>query len=125
MSSIKFAKLVKNNVSYVANITKEEWLRKDLSTCIITRDPECRLNTGEVKDLSIPYFCGQEPDCRIVGSKWALERAMENVKNYYSVVGIIEEFSKTLTMLQQKLPFFFGGVLDLYFNVLHGKKVFF
>ena len=76
---------------------------------------------GEVKDLSIPYFCGQDPQCRVVGNKWAMEMAMENVDKYYSVVGVIEEFSKTLKVLQQKLPFYFGGVLDLYFNVLHGK----
>ena len=55
------------------------------------------------------------------GDKWAMERAMENVRKNYSVVGVIEDFHKTLRVLEEEIPLFFGGVADLYFNVLHGK----
>ena len=102
-------------------MSKEVWRKKDLSTCILTNDPECSLNPGETKDLSIPYFCGQDSRCQVIGDKWAMERARENVRRYYSVVGVIEDFHKTLRVLEDKIPFFFGGVIDLYFNVLHGK----
>ena len=112
---------MKKNVSYVANMTKEVWRKKDLSTCILTNDPECSLNPGETKDLSIPYFCGQDSRCQVIGDKWAMERAMENVRKNYSVVGVIEDFHKTLRVVEEKIPLFFGGVADLYFNVLHGK----
>ena len=95
---------------------------KDLSTCILTKDPECRLDPGETKDLSIPYFCGQDPRCQVLGDKWAMERAKENVRTFYTVVGVMEDFDKTLAVLENKLPDFFGGVIDLYFNILHGKK---
>ena len=51
-----------------------------MSTCILTKDPECSLNLGETKDLSIPYICGQDSGCQVIGDKWAMERAMENVR---------------------------------------------
>ena len=123
LSSIIFPQLVKRNVSYVQNITKEEWRKKDLSACILTKDPECSLNPGEMKDLSIPYFCGQNSQCQVLGDKWALEMAMENVKKFYSVVGVIEDFPKTLRVLESTIPEFFEGVMDLYFNILQGKNV--
>jgi hypothetical protein len=122
LSSLIFSQLVKKKVSYVENITKEEWRRKDLSTCILTKDPECSLNPGETKDLAIPYFCGQDTRCQVLGNTWAVERAMENVRKLYSVVGVIEDFDKTLTVLEERFPDFFGGVIDLYFNILHGKN---
>ena len=37
------------------------------------------------------------------------------------MVGVIEDFPNTLRVLEDKIPLFFGGVIDLYFNVLHGK----
>ena len=76
-----------------------------------------------MKDLSIPYFCGQNSQCQVLGDKWAMEMAMENVKKFYSVVGVIEDFPKTLRVLESTIPEFFEGVMDLYFNILQGKNV--
>ena len=39
---------------------------------------------------------------------------MYNVEKHYSVVGVLEEYEKTLKVLEHYLPRFFKGALDLY-----------
>ena len=43
-----------------------------------------------------------------------MRRAMYNVEKHYAVVGVLEEFNKTLIVLEHFLPTFFKGALDLY-----------
>ena len=121
ISSKIFQQLVRRNVSYVTNITLEQWRSKDISTCILMDDPECFLEPGKRKDLAIAYFCGQDPACQIVGDLSALAKAQQNVEQFYPVVGVLEDFHNTLAVLEERVPFFFQGVTDLYYNVLNGK----
>ena len=67
-----------------------------------------------------PYFCGQYPECTILGSRWALNRALHNVEAFYPVVGVLEDMNSTLHVLQNKLPKFFRGVIRLYSDKLKG-----
>ena len=46
----------------------------------------------------------------------ALERAKSNVERFYSVVGITEDMSKTIKVLEDKMPGMFKGANDEYFN---------
>ena len=70
-----------------------------------------------------PYFCGQHPDCTILGSRWALNKALYNIESFYPVVGVLENMNSTLTVLQKKLPVFFRDVVSLYRNKLKGKYI--
>ena len=93
--------------------SKEEWTAKDLNECVLKGgDPECTLLVGEPQhkrfwvDLTIvriektvsvsqifsysifsqswqPYFCGQDEGCDVLGSHWALQRAKENVEQWF------------------------------------------
>jgi hypothetical protein len=40
--------------------------------------------------------------------------AKENVEKHYAVVGVLEDFNKTLTVLSHYVPRFFKGVVSLY-----------
>ena len=40
--------------------------------------------------------------------------AVANVENHYSVVGVLEEMEKSLTVLEHYLPLFFSGALKEY-----------
>ncbi|XP_044732111.1 uronyl 2-sulfotransferase-like [Chrysoperla carnea] len=92
--------------------------QKTLEECIVAGDPECHFISGKPYDLTIPYFCGQDPECRILNNEWALQRAKNNVERYYPVVGVLEELNSTLRILESKLPYFFKGIQKVYFDEL-------
>ena len=68
-----------------------------------------------------PYFCGQDPECIVVGSREALAKAKRNIELWYPVVGILEDLKTTLMVLEKKLPKYFSGVSELYYKDLKGK----
>ena len=45
-------------------------------------------------DLPVAYLCGQDPGCRIAGSKEALAKAKANAEESYAVVGVLELLSE-------------------------------
>ncbi len=87
-------------------------------------------------------FCGHEDFCAEFNSERAMQRAKENVERstegmlcmilfffqaivpfvltfcqlgrYYSVVGVLEEMNKTLSVLEMELPEIFAGASELY-----------
>eukprot|EP00045_Choanoeca_perplexa_P015986 m.209358 g.209358 ORF g.209358 m.209358 type:complete len:320 (+) comp17138_c1_seq1:201-1160(+) len=56
--------------------------------------------------LMTEFFCGHHPDCQQMDSK-ALERAKSNLEKEFLLVGLTEEFSASLTLLERLLPDFF------------------
>ena len=59
--------------------------------------------------------------CRELNSIEAVSRAKLNMEKYYPVVGVLEEFNTTLTVLEKKLPIFFGDAMRV-FNKVKGKQ---
>jgi hypothetical protein len=57
---------------------------------------------------------------RSLNEQRALERAKANVERYFPVVGILEELNATLALLENRLPYFFRGVQEIYFQDLMG-----
>ena len=45
-----------------------------------------------------------------------MRKAKENVEKHYAVVGVLEEFNKTLTVLEHYVPRFFKGAKDVYWS---------
>ncbi|XP_077994503.1 uronyl 2-sulfotransferase-like [Glandiceps talaboti] len=78
--------------------------------CVLLDKTECNATTIFA---IIPYFCGQDPRCD-VPTRWALETAKENVINHYIVIGVLEDFNSTLSVLEGVLPQFFKGATDAY-----------
>ena len=63
--------------------------------------------------LQIPFFCGHDEVC-VTKSREALEKAKQNVDKEYAVVGLTEDTRSFFQVIQQKIPSFFGGVVDMY-----------
>lgn len=62
--------------------------------------------------VSMRPFCF----CRPFNTVGALERAKYAVESQYAVVGVLEDFNTTLTVLEKYIPRFFGGATSVYFG---------
>jgi len=114
-----YDKMVQRNDSIVRGVTKEVWRTKDIVECIFDdTDSECNLQPGTLADLAMPYFCGQQDECSVLQSKWALETAKANIEQWYPVVGILEDLQMTLFVSENKLPLYFKGASRIYYKEL-------
>ncbi len=122
----------------MANISKEDWLKKNINDCILDlEDPECNFYPGSdtvraIVCLTIslspyqyimhfqPFFCGSGNDCSTARSQTALKRAMANIEAWYPVMGVLEDLESTLFALEFAVPRFFKGVTDIYYLDLNG-----
>ncbi|XP_068216672.1 uronyl 2-sulfotransferase-like [Palaemon carinicauda] len=86
------------------------WFDMKLDDCIKAERPECFPHPDQEMSLQLTFFCGHHPECRKVGSKWALHRAKRHVESYYSVVGLLEELPLSLSVLEGYLPKYFKNV---------------
>lgn len=53
---------------------------------------------------------------RMHGNRFALRRAQYAIDNYFEVVGVLEEFNKSLAVFEDRLPDFFAGVRSIQVN---------
>ncbi|KAL0822442.1 hypothetical protein ABMA28_004511 [Loxostege sticticalis] len=101
------------------------WLKKDFETCVLSGDRECRYIEGETHEgigdhrRQTLFFCGHEPQCTPFNSVEALQRAKRVVEQQYAVVGVLEDMNSTLLALENYIPRFFSGALQLYWEGLN------
>ncbi|XP_039249605.2 uronyl 2-sulfotransferase-like isoform X1 [Styela clava] len=76
--------------------------QETIDECVQKRRQECTKPYWQV----VPYFCGQEPGC-MSRSRWALDRAKENIKNHYVFVGTLEDLDDSLKILEHLIPRYF------------------
>ena len=109
-------------------------LKTKLDDCILEGRPECLFEPGQRVYLGtqgqshcsqISFFCGhaEEEGCHEFGSRAALAKAMENVERRYAVVGVTEDFDKSLRVLEAYVPRFFRGASDFYRDQLGGLRM--
>ena len=41
--------------------------------------------------MQIPFYCGNDPRCRLHNNQWALSKAIETVEQNYTVVAVLEK----------------------------------
>ena len=68
------------------------------------------------------YLCGYQSFCLSPNSKKARMKSISNIDSHYSVVGTVEEMTKTLAVLENRIPQFFTGALEEYKNMKHEKR---
>jgi len=90
------------------------WFEKDLETCVFSGDPECKMEIGE--GLQLTYFCGTVWECSNPKSRKALLKAMENIEEKYSVVGVLENLENSLHVMEKYIPAFFSGSVEILLN---------
>ncbi len=108
-------------------------VKTSLDECVEAKLPECSFNIGQplhqgkrgpAHASQIAFFCGHDPEvCGEFGSEAALARAMENVERRFAVVGITEEFDKTLEVLEAYVPRFFRDAREVYTETMDKQKV--
>ncbi|XP_077981927.1 uronyl 2-sulfotransferase-like [Glandiceps talaboti] len=77
--------------------------------CVLQGNEKCQNN---FIFRIIPHFCGQDKKCR-EPTRWAIEKAKENVEKYFLVVGLTEEYDETLKLFEKMMPRFFEGALKI------------
>ncbi|CAL4102862.1 unnamed protein product, partial [Meganyctiphanes norvegica] len=101
-----------------------KWYWKKLEECVMKEDPECDLSPGkEDFTSSIPFLCGQEKYCLETDNQYALQRAKFNAEYEYSVIGAIEHWNETLTVLETYLPLFFNGATQRYWDKEYSNRI--
>ncbi|CAF1310792.1 unnamed protein product [Didymodactylos carnosus] len=66
---------------------------------------------------AIAFFCGQNAYCEDYNtSTQALTTAISNIEKYYIIVGITEDFPRTLFVMEQLIPDMFKNIRQLYLN---------
>lgn len=53
---------------------------------------------------------------RIFGNQEGLQRAKEIVEKEFAVVGLLDEWNKTLTVLEHYIPRFFKGATKVFYG---------
>ncbi|XP_059470864.1 heparan sulfate 2-O-sulfotransferase pipe [Neocloeon triangulifer] len=101
------------------------WLKKDFETCVLRGDRECRFIEGETREgigdhrRQTLFFCGHGEECTPFNTEGALQRAKAAVERHYAVVGVLEEFNKTLSVFEHYIPRFFSGASQVYWDSAH------
>ena len=67
------------------------------------------------------YFCGFDKVCES-RTPGRVELAKKHIDENYAVIGLLEEFEKTLKLFQRMLPEYFLGALSDYKKFSHTKK---
>ncbi|XP_066288201.1 uronyl 2-sulfotransferase-like [Branchiostoma lanceolatum] len=88
----------------------EEERAQTFDDCVLNNLWECD-EFGPKTFIMTQFFCGQESIC-MEPSQMAVERAKENIRRHYAVVGVLEEFSSFLRVLEVVMPQFFRGAQD-------------
>ncbi|OXA48811.1 Heparan sulfate 2-O-sulfotransferase pipe [Folsomia candida] len=89
------------------------YINMDFSTCVLQNYDECRFEPENAWSQMM-FFCGMDKRCNEKNGEWALNRAMENVDKYYSVVGVLEELDLSLEVFEAYIPRVFAGAKETY-----------
>ncbi|XP_042235858.1 heparan sulfate 2-O-sulfotransferase pipe-like isoform X2 [Homarus americanus] len=105
-------------------LPSRKFLKKDLETCLNTPgDQECRYTPGkEILGHTVEFFCGHDPYCPIFGSREGLQQAKAVVEREFAVVGVLEDWNKTLTVLEHYVPRYFAHASSQYNKHIQGNK---
>jgi len=87
-------------------------------------DLECQFNPQSMylREQQLTFFCGSAPECKVMGSRAALEKAKFNAEKYFSVIGLSEDFQSSLFVMEHYLPRYFMGASQLYQKLTKQKK---
>jgi hypothetical protein len=61
----------------------------------------------------ISFFCGHDVVCQYANDV-SLQKAKANIEMYYNVIGLQEDFTRFLELLEIVFPNYFNGVVEVY-----------
>lgn len=81
--------------------------------CVQMNMSECVGPSPEGFFRQIPYFCGQQEFCQIPSFQ-SLSEAKRNVERYYALVGLTENISAFMSLLEHIVPQYFKSARRVY-----------
>lgn len=103
ISHYYYMRSIKRPKKRIKKFLKSKEFNETLEECIKNQHKGCESN------VMTRFFCGTHSYCR-TGSEKALRRAMYNIKHYYGVVGLLEQYDAYLHVLHRRLPRFFTWI---------------
>ncbi|CAF3955255.1 unnamed protein product [Rotaria sp. Silwood1] len=91
------------------------FLNETLDDCLERRSSNQCVSQSQGVSPMIPFFCGNEIKCK-KNKTFALNKAKENIVNYYTVVGIVEELYNFLFVLEHLMPRYFANIRLAYMS---------
>ncbi|XP_039272317.2 uronyl 2-sulfotransferase-like [Styela clava] len=86
--------------------------RENINDCVLKEIGVCNRHNPMMFNMGF-YFCGMGNTCKI-RSATRVKIAKRHVDEKYSVIGVLEEFEKTLLLFEWMLPDYFQGALDIW-----------
>lgn len=90
----------------------------NINDCILRNHSDCM---GLKLWYIIPYFCGQDPICRLPSVE-GLRRAKMHVLDNYLAVGVLEDFNGTLKVFEKLLPDYFTGASSIWSGIVGSES---
>ncbi|XP_035681673.1 uronyl 2-sulfotransferase-like [Branchiostoma floridae] len=107
---MRFGRHGENQTAQQRHRRTEKERSQTFDECVFNNLWECNAS-GAKRFLMTQFFCGQDSIC-MEPSQAAVEKAKENIRRHYAVVGVLEEFSSFLKVLEMVMPQFFRGAHD-------------
>ncbi|XP_072032936.1 uronyl 2-sulfotransferase-like [Amphiura filiformis] len=92
-------------------VIDSEYLNQTFNDCVLSDRTEC--SNPRITSFQTSFFCGIHPNCSIP-SAWTLAEAKRKVDEDYTVVGVAEDYSGFLSVLEKLMPDLFDGIAAKY-----------
>ena len=90
------------------HMTLDVW-NESLDECVSNHRRECISPIWH----TVPYLCGNSGACQ-EKTEHAIQETKRNIERNYFVIGVLEDFKSFLKMVEQLLPKYFDGALEIY-----------
>ncbi|XP_066286636.1 uronyl 2-sulfotransferase-like [Branchiostoma lanceolatum] len=107
---MRFGRVGQNLTAYQKHRRTDEQKAQTFDECVF-KDLWEYSAKGARAFVMTQFFCGHDDIC-MKPSQAAVEVAKENIRRHYAVVGVLEEFSSFLKVLEVVMPQFFRGAQD-------------
>ncbi|CAF4003780.1 unnamed protein product [Adineta steineri] len=91
------------------------FVNETLDECVRSRSASECVSASQGVSPILPFFCGNLVACE-ENKTFALQKAKQNIIDYYTVIGIVEELYNFLFVLEHIIPKYFANICQTYMS---------